>query len=111
MPPDREFDEPTARGVVKRSLKLVADFDSDDIDDFTFERFTPYHKSVFLDAVKVHTNAIMRNETSYYDVKLKQSDMTGKTIGRFIAFLVENRKIAISNKPLTLTETDLKGDD
>lgn len=110
MPPEiKEFDEGTARDIVKRALDLVADVKNNDIDNFTFTRFKPYHATVFIDAVKVYVKAVKRSEKSYYDIKLTRSHLNNRTVGAFIQFLVTNKKFALSNESLTLTETDLKG--
>jgi hypothetical protein len=110
MPPEKKkFDAGTARDIVKRALELVADFAGDDIDNFTFARFKPYHTAIFIDAVKAYVKAVKRSEKSYYDIKLKASDLKKSTVGAFIQFLVKNKKIAISDESLVLTEADLKG--
>ncbi len=105
------FDEAAAREVVKRALRLVADFASDDIDGFVFDRFTPYHKKVFCAGVKVYTNAVIRDGDSHYDIRLAQSDLTGKTVGQFIRWLKANRSIAPIKGAYPLPEADLSGGD
>ena len=49
------IDRPAAKEIVRRALNEVADF-SADFEDFTFAQFHPFHKKVFLNALKDRVN-------------------------------------------------------
>jgi hypothetical protein len=100
MPPFREFSAEVAEDIVKQALELVADFSDDDFKQFRFERFKDFHRTVFLDAVKVMVMAVARDEESHYDIILTEANLSGKSVGEFIQFLVEERSITASDTTL-----------
>ena len=70
------IDRKTAKEIVRQALSEVADF-SGDFEDFTFERFHPFHKKVFLNSVKNLTNKTICFDQSgnisheeYFDIDL-----------------------------------------
>jgi hypothetical protein len=49
------IDRDKAKEIVRKALNEVGDF-SGDFEDFTFNRFHPFHKNVFLNSLKNNIN-------------------------------------------------------
>jgi hypothetical protein len=76
MAPLPKMTRELATEIVKKALKEVANFpDNADIEQFTFQHFTDYHKAVFLTALKLEVNRI-RGDDKYYDIILNPDSIS-----------------------------------
>lgn len=77
--------KPDVIDVVTKALKEVADWKGD-IGEVTFEKFTEFHKQVFINGVALHLSLLG------YGVTLSKTKLgTFKSISDLIGYIFENR--------------------
>jgi len=100
---------PDAKRIVREALKLVADF-TGDFEAFTFRSFKGYHKTVFLDSIKLGLNAQRISARRYLDIELSDEVFAEwPTLGACVDWVVDNTGIAVSRSDTTtLPQADLE---
>lgn len=97
-----------AKLIVEAALRLVADFNGD-FEAFTFRSFKSYHKTVFLDSIKLGLNARRLSERRYLDIRLSEADFAAwPTLGDCVDWVVDNSRIAVARSDTTLRQADLE---
>jgi len=99
---------PDAKRVVGDSLKLVASFNGD-FEAFTFRSFKSYHKTVFLDSIKLGLNATRIDDFRYLDIRVSNEDLDGwSSLGNCVDWVVTNARVTVSRSKTTLPQSDLE---
>ena len=90
MPQIPDMTRELARKIVRQALDEVADIQGDpDIEQFTFQHFTDYPKSVFLTALKLALHSV-KDDQLYYDIVLNPDSISHwPTIGDCVNYVLE----------------------